>query len=151
MAPLAERVDAAATHAADRRIKVTDVEKQLGTNYTADTLQALKRRFPRTRFVWLMGADNLAQIRHWARWSEIFRAVPIAVFARPSYCLEGLTAPAAWRFARRRVPPEHARHLADLSPPAWAFFPSRLNASSATQIRSRLVAGSGRKNRDGQR
>ena len=51
--------------------------------YTADTLRALRRRFPRTRFVWLMGGDNLAQFPYWRRWQAIFRAVPIAVFARP--------------------------------------------------------------------
>ena len=151
MAPLADRVASAASVTTDPHIKVTDIEARLGTNYTADTIVALKRRFPRTRFVWLMGADNLAQIRHWARWQHIFHTVPIAVFARPSYCLEGLSDLPAWRFARRRVPPEQARYLADLAPPAWAFFPSRLDASSATQIRSRLAAGSGRRKRTGQR
>ncbi len=149
MAPFPERLASAAALAQDPRIKVTDIEARLGTSYTADTIDALKRRFPRTHLVWLMGADNLAQIRHWARWQHIFHAVPIAVFARPSYCLEGLRDPAAQRFARRRVAPEQARYLADFAPPAWAFFPSRLDARSATQIRSRLAAGSGRRNRDG--
>ena len=64
MAPLADRVASAASVTTDPHIKVTDIEARLGTNYTADTIVALKRRFPRTRFVWLMGADNLAQIRH---------------------------------------------------------------------------------------
>jgi len=150
MAPLGKRVAAAAGIATDRRIRVTDIEARLGTTYTADTLTMLKRRFPRARFVWLMGADNLAQFRHWARWQHIFHAVPIAVFARPSYCLEGLMDPAARRFARGRVPQQQARKLADLAPPVWAFFLSRLDASSATQIRSRLAAGSRRKKRDGQ-
>jgi nicotinate-nucleotide adenylyltransferase len=151
MAPLADRVASAAAIASDRRIKVTDIETRLGTRYTADTLSVLQRRFPRARFVWLMGADNLAQIRHWARWQHIFHTVPIAVFARPSYCLEGLSDLPARRFARLRMPYEQARYLADLAPPAWAFFPSRLDASSATQIRSRLAAGSGRRKRIGQR
>jgi nicotinate-nucleotide adenylyltransferase len=149
MAPLCKRVAAAASLVSDRRIRVSDIEARLGTTFTADTLTMLKRRFPRTRFVWLMGADNLAQFRHWSRWQHIFHAVPIAVFARPSYCLEGLVEPAARRFARRRIPQQQARRLADLAPPVWAFFLSRLDASSATQIRSRLAAGSGRKKRDG--
>jgi nicotinate-nucleotide adenylyltransferase len=151
MAPLAERMASAAAIVGDRRIKVTDLETRLGTRYTVDTLNVLKRRFPRARFVWLMGADNLAQLRHWGRWKHIFHTVPIAVFARPSYCLEGLSDLPARRFARRRMPTEQARYLADLAPPAWAFFPSRLDARSATQIRSRLAARSGRKKRIGQR
>ena len=145
MAPFADRLASAMAAATHPRIKVTDIEARLGTRYTADTITALKRRFPNTRFVWLMGADNLSQIRHWERWRDIFRAVPIAIFARPTYCLGALSDLAARRFARRRVRPEWARKLADLAPPAWVFFPSRLDARSATQIRSRLAAVRGRR------
>jgi nicotinate-nucleotide adenylyltransferase len=145
MAPFADRLASGVAAAKHPRIKVTDIEARLGTRYTADTVIALKRRFPNTRFVWLMGADNLSQIRHWERWRDIFRAVPIAVFARPTYCLGALSDLAARRFARRRVPPGRARNLADLAPPAWVFFPSRLDARSATQIRSRLAAVRGRR------
>jgi len=149
MALLAERIAAARAIATDPRIRVTDLEARLGTAYTADTLKVLNTRFPRTRFVWLMGADNLVQLRHWDRWPGIFRAAPIAVFARPSYCLVALTDLAARRFAGRRVAPGRARRLAELAPPAWVFFPSRLDTRSATQIRSRLAAGRGRSSRGG--
>ncbi len=112
MAPFKTRLDAAAKLADDRRVRVLDLEGQLGTHYTVDTLAALQRRFPRTRFVWLMGADNLAQIRHWRRWTEIFNRVPIAVFARPTYCFTGLAELAAKRYAHQRAAPEAARRLA---------------------------------------
>jgi nicotinate-nucleotide adenylyltransferase len=136
MAPFQKRLDAAAKLAADRRIRVLNLEAKLGTHYTADTLDALRRRFPRTRFVWLMGADNLAQIRRWRRWTDIFDRVPIAVFARPTYCLKGLAELAAKRYAHQRAAPEAARRLAELAPPVWAFLPIRLDTSSATDIRS---------------
>ena len=137
MAPYETRLaEAAASLAHDRRIRVLNLEAQLGTHYTADTLDALRRRFPRTRFVWLMGADNLAQIRHWRRWTDIFDRVPIAVFARPTYCLKGLAELAAKRYAHQRAAPEAARRLAELAPPVWAFLPIRLDTSSATDIRS---------------
>lgn len=141
MAPFAERLAGALATSRDPRIKVTGIETRLNTRYTADTIDELRKRFPRTRFVWIMGADNLIQIRRWERWRHIFRTVPIAIFARPSYSLMGLSALAARRFARFRVPSGRARGLADLTPPAWAFFPSRLDARSATQIRSRKAAG----------
>jgi len=118
------------------RIRVTDIEAQLGTRYTADTLAALRRRFSRTRFVWLMGADNLTQIRRWDRWQDIFRRVPVAVFDRPTYCLRALSGLAARRFKRSRVPPGSVRRLADRTPPAWAFVPIRLDPSSATALRA---------------
>ncbi|HEX2150397.1 MAG TPA: nicotinate-nucleotide adenylyltransferase [Stellaceae bacterium] len=138
MVPFAERLRyAAEIAAADRRIRVTDIEARLGsTTYTADTLKTLLRRFPRTRFVWLMGGDNLAQIPYWRRWQDIFRIVPIAVFARPGTSSKALTGAAAYRFAGARVPVTAARLLAEMSPPAWVFFHTRLDPRSATQIRA---------------
>ncbi len=137
MAPFAERLAAARAFVHHPCIKVTDVEDRLGTRYTADTLTALRQRFPRARFVWLMGADNLAQIRHWDRWETIFELVPVAVFDRPTYVSRALAGLAAERFGRYRVPARSARQLADRTPPAWAFFPIRLDASSATALRAK--------------
>ena len=49
----------------DPRIVVTDIEVELGTIFTVDTLEAIQKKFPEYRFVWLMGADNLRQIPKW--------------------------------------------------------------------------------------
>jgi nicotinate-nucleotide adenylyltransferase len=142
MAPFARRVEQARQVAAGhRRIVVSDLESRLGGSYyTADTLKALCRRFPRRRFVWLMGGDNLVQLPHWERWNEIFRTVAIAVFDRPPFTLKALAALPARRYARRRVPVRAARRLAEMTPPAWVFFHSRLDPRSATRIRSERYA-----------
>ena len=87
MASISERLSTARSAADDPRISVTDIETELGTLYTADTLLALRDHFSETRFVWLMGADNLLQMHHWQKWSKIFYTVPVAVFARPNYSL----------------------------------------------------------------
>ena len=136
MAPLDERIASATRIARDPRIRVLDLETRLGTHFTADTLAALQSRYPQTRFVWLMGADNLAQIRHWKDWQTIFARVPIAVFARPSYCRNALAELAAQRFRRARVSPK-TRCFSTARPPAWMFLPVRLDPNSATAIRSR--------------
>jgi ribosome silencing factor RsfS/YbeB/iojap/nicotinate (nicotinamide) nucleotide adenylyltransferase len=138
MAPFVLRLDQARRVAAGhKRIVVSDLENRLGgSTYSADTLRALRGRLPRRRFVWLMGADNLVQLRCWQRWNEIFRTVPIAVFDRPSHSLKALAGLPARRFARHRLPMSAARRLAEMKPPAWVFFHSRLNTSSATRIRS---------------
>jgi ribosome silencing factor RsfS/YbeB/iojap/nicotinate (nicotinamide) nucleotide adenylyltransferase len=137
MAPFAARLDAARRLAAGHpRIRISDFEDRLGTFYTVDTVRQLRRRFPRRRFVWIMGSDNLAQLPRWARWPEIFAEVPIAVFARPSNSSNVLAGTAAKRFARRRVPVVGARSLAEMMPPAWAFFHTRLDPRSATAIRA---------------
>ena len=137
MAPFDARMRDAGRLLREPRIKVTDIEARLGTRYTADTLAALSRRFPRTRFVWLMGADNLSQIRHWERWRDIFRRVPIAVFDRPTYCLKASAELAAARFKKYRVLNRNRRRLAERDPPAWTCFRTRLDASSATALRAR--------------
>jgi nicotinate-nucleotide adenylyltransferase len=138
MASLAERLAGARRVARHLpRVRVTDIERRLGTRYTADTLAALHRRFPATRFVWLMGADNLRQIPHWRRWRAIFAGTPIAVFARPSHSLGALGGMAAHRYAAHRLGSGRAgRNLAAAKPPAWIFFAARLEPISATLIRA---------------
>lgn len=140
MAPLAARLAGARAVARHPRIRVTAIEAALGTRYTADTLDALARRFPNLRFVWLMGADNLAQMPRWQRWRRIFDTVPIAVFDRSPYSYKALAGTAARRFAHRRLPERQAGVLAETQPPAWVFLHTRLHPASATVIRSRTVA-----------
>jgi nicotinate-nucleotide adenylyltransferase len=137
MAPFAERLASARALARDSRIKVTDIEARLGTRYTAETLKLIVRRFPGHHFVWLMGADNLAQIAAWKDWQQIFHLLPIAVFARPSYSFVALAAKAARRFVRYRLKEGTGRKLAMAVPPAWLFVHARLNSISATEIRKR--------------
>ena len=135
MAPIDERLKTARKVAGDRRIVATDIERSLGTRYTADTLKALSSRCQGHRFVWLMGADNLIQISAWRRWQEIFKIVPVAVFDRPNYGYKALAGEAAWRFRRQRLPQAKARLLADRQAPAWTFLWIPLSATSATEIR----------------
>ncbi len=137
MAPFEERMETATAVARHPRIRVTDIEDKLGTRYTADTLKALRARFPRTKFVWLMGADNLVEIAEWENWTAIFSAVPIAIFARRSYSSRALAGTAAKRYAPHRIRPRQAPSLADRTPPAWVFFHTPLSAASATKTRAR--------------
>lgn len=146
MAPLAQRLAGARRAARHPRIRVTAIEAALRTRYTADTLEALVARFPNLRFVWLMGADNLIQIRRWQRWESIFRTVPIAVFDRSPYSFRALAGKAARRFAKGRLPERQASVLAEMQPPAWVFLHNRLHPASATVIRSRSVAGAAGRN-----
>jgi nicotinate-nucleotide adenylyltransferase len=137
MAPLPERLGHARALAADPRILPTDIERRLGTLYAVDTLERLRGRFPHTRFVWVMGADNLIEAPLWKRWRAFFRMVPIAVFARPSYPFRALTAKAARCLAPYRVGPGRSSALAGMTPPAWMFLPTRQDVTSATAIRLR--------------
>ncbi len=138
MAPFAERVTRAATvAAADSRIVVSEIEREMGTRYTIDTLRQLRARFPQNRFVFLLGADNFIQLPQWRQWTSIFRTVPIAIFPRPSYSYRALTGRAAKRFARFKVPDVRAYRLAERRAPAWVFVGMAPDATSATRIRQR--------------
>ena len=136
MAPLAERLATARRTARHPRVRVSDIETLLGTTYTAKTIKLMCHHFPKVRFVWLMGADNLVQIPAWQDWTRIFNSVAVAVFDRPSYSLRACAGQAARRFARHRLPEGRARRVATRCPPAWVFLHSRLNASSATALRA---------------
>ncbi|HET9147894.1 MAG TPA: nicotinate-nucleotide adenylyltransferase [Acetobacteraceae bacterium] len=135
MAPLEQRLASARRIGSGRRIIATAIEAALGTRYTADTIAALKRRFPRCRFVWLMGADNLSQLPRWNRWQEIVRAIPIAVLPRPGETRRALAGQAARMLHAARRPAIAAAALADAAPPAWTWLPIRENSISATALR----------------
>ncbi len=129
------RLRSAQAIADGRRVVATDIERALGTRYTLDTLRALRRRFPRVRFVWLMGADNLGQLPRWRGWVRMTRLVPFAVLPRPSYNHAALAGRAARRLRAARVPARAARLLPGHAAPAWAFLPGRQLAASATALR----------------
>ena len=131
MAPLARRLESARRMAAaDPHIHVGALEEQLGTLYTVDTLRALRRRFPRLRFVWLMGSDNLEQFSRWRHWPEIARQVPIAVVQRPGSILAALNAPLVRRFGMTR------RANGPLDPPKVMVLDGARNPESATRLRA---------------
>jgi nicotinate-nucleotide adenylyltransferase len=128
---LNERGEAARNMANDPRIDVSCLESVIGTRYTVDTISYLRRRASGLRFVWIMGADNLAQFHRWQNWRRIASEVPIAVIDRPPQSFRALAAPAAQALARYRLPENQAVRLADQRAPAWVFLTGmKLNLSS---------------------
>jgi nicotinate-nucleotide adenylyltransferase len=135
MAPLAARVASAREQARRAPIEVTAIERELGTRYTVDTLKALVRRFPRREFVWLMGADNLAQFHLWRDWRSIARTMPIAVIARPGYDDAAIASPAMDWLGRYRTSPAGLTDGSDRSAPALVTLRFDPDSRSATDIR----------------
>jgi nicotinate-nucleotide adenylyltransferase len=115
---------------------VSDIEVQLGTTYTAETIAALQDRFVHTRFVWLMGADNLAQFDQWKDWRQIMETTPIGIIARPDARLSPLSSRAARMYRGARVPAKQSRSLGHLSGPAWCYLNMPLMPISSTALRS---------------
>ncbi len=136
MEPLGQRLGLAQERAApEPRIFVTDLERSLGTRYSVDTLSALIQHYPATRWVLIMGADNLSKLHRWKDWTRLFELAPVAVFDRPTYSFNALQGVAARQMAQHRVTRTNANSLADRKPPAWMFLWSAFDPASATAIR----------------
>lgn len=135
MAPLRARFASARAQARRAPIRVTAIERELGTRYTVDTLRALKRRWPRLDFVWLMGTDNLAQFHRWKHWRDIARAMPIAAIARPGYAGAALASPAMAWLGRYRTSAASLHRPGRWSAPALVLLHFDPDGRSATQLR----------------
>lgn len=133
--PLEQRMAECVALADHPRIDVTGFEAVIGTKYTSDTLAWLLREAPETRFVWLMGADNLKDFHRWKNWREIFMMLPIAVADRGGLSLQAGSGPAAMTFARARIPETRASLLPAMPPPAWVYLRGVKSDLSSTQIR----------------
>jgi nicotinate-nucleotide adenylyltransferase len=133
---LAERAEAARRIADDPRIDISCLEAVIGTRYTVDTIIHLRRCVSGVRFVWIMGADNLAQFHRWKDWRRIASDVPIAVIDRPPQSFRALAAPAAQALARYRLPENQATRLADQQAPAWVFLTGMKSSLSSTGLRN---------------
>lgn len=142
--PLAERMKAARKFARNPAMKITGFETELGTPYTAATLAFLKRRYPGVRFVWVMGADNLATFDRWQHWREIAKSLPIAVIDRPGWRLKALASRAGRTLMPSRIPEQSAGTLAGRGPPAWTFLTTRLSSLSSTALRTGPATNRGR-------
>lgn len=132
----AARLASARAIARGAGMRVTDIEAQLGLTYSIDTLRALRKVAPEARFVWLMGADNMASFPRWKSWEDIARNVPIAVIGRPGARITRATA-FARKFARHRLPEADAATLSQARAPAWVYIRVRENAISSTALRAR--------------
>ena len=147
---LEQRLAAARAIADHPRLVVTDLERRIGTRYTIDTLGWLTKRC-RARFVWLIGADNMAQLPRWRRWRRVVRLVPIAVFDREPYSYVALAGRMASAYAGERLVERRAPVLAESPPPAWVYLRLRRHQASSTALRQRSSASGrrGRRKEDG--
>ena len=136
MASFEDRLAAARVKAAHRRLRVSDIESRLGSRYSVDTVARLRRRFPRHRLVWIIGADNLLNLAQWRRWPALFKALPVAVIDRWPYSRYAGVVKPARRFAYRRMAERRAQALARCKPPAWMVIHGPLHPASATVLRA---------------
>jgi nicotinate-nucleotide adenylyltransferase len=74
--PLSERMDLSRKQVdGNPKILISDIEKDLGTVKTYDTIRKLKGRFPKTDFIWISGMDNALNLHKWHHWHELLQEV----------------------------------------------------------------------------
>ena len=140
-APLAQRLARARAVIQHPKVRITALEARLGTRTTIDTVTRLRALYPGVTFVWLMGADNLAQFHRWDRWRDILRSVAVGVLARPGSGVRARTSVAARAFRVHQI--QRGENLRDSQPPVWAFVNLPMNDASSTEIRARGGWGPG--------
>ena len=135
-APLERRIEKAREVMQHPRVVITGIEAGLGTRYTAETVAALQSHLPGVRFVWLMGADNLAQFHLWQDWEEIVARVPIGILARPGNRVKGLMARMPQVYREPRLSEDDSHALGASGPPSWCFVNIPMLSVSSTELRS---------------
>lgn len=136
MAPYEARFASAEHQARRSRIRVSDLEREFGTRYTVDTIRQVQERYPGDRFIWLMGADTVAQFHQWKDWRRLAESVPIAVLSRPGYDDDARAARAMGWLGRFVHPPAMARSWTDWKAPAITFLRLPPDPTSATRLRA---------------
>lgn len=136
LAPLDKRIALSEQIAENPRIKVTAFEASYNVRYTADTLALVRARNQGVNFVWVMGADNLAQFHQWQNWHEIAMTMPIAVIDRPGSTLSLVSSVMAKTFDYARIDEREASRLARMRAPAWTFIHGPRSSLSSSAIRA---------------
>ncbi|KQI68194.1 nicotinate-nucleotide adenylyltransferase [Loktanella sp. 3ANDIMAR09] len=136
-APLSQRVEQARALMQHPRVRITALEAQMQTRFTAQTLRGLIARYPGVRFVWLMGADNLVQFDQWQDWRWIMNTVPVGVLARPGDRISARLSKAARIYQSARIPATASQMLPHKDAPAWCFVNMPMIRLSSSAIRAR--------------
>ena len=119
------------------KVIVTDLESVFNTRYTAQTLTSLKSQYRGVRFVWLMGADNLAEFHKWDRWQDIMHMLPVGVMARPNQQLAANCSPAARIFRESRLSARSSTALPFKEAPSWSLLTGPMDDESSSKIRAK--------------
>ena len=118
-------------------VVITDLERKFKTKYTFQTLIKLKKLYPSTKFVWLMGADNLINFHHWKNWDWIMKNIPVGVLARPEEQIKAGLSRTAIKFGNYRLPKEKSIILSNYNPPVWTLSTGPMRNISSTEIRKK--------------
>ncbi len=81
-----QMVKAALEEIGNPKFTVSDMEiGRAGYTYTIDTLRQLTQQNPSDTYLWIIGADVLADLKHWKDYEQVFKLCSFAAMHRPGY------------------------------------------------------------------
>ena len=120
----------------NKKIKVLDLEKKNKLFSTYKSLKLFKKKSRNTKFVWLMGSDNLLYFHNWLKAEEIAKIFPVAVIERPSYSYKLLNSIGASVLGKRLKKLRTKSFNYNFS--SWVFIKDKLNKNSSTKAPNSL-------------
>ena len=85
----------------EKKIFVHYVDNKIKSNNTFDLLNYMKKKSPKTKLYFLIGADNLIKFHKWYKWKKIPELAKIVVFARPNYSTKALNSFASKKLKKK--------------------------------------------------
>ena len=125
-------------------IKISEIEKKIGSKYSYETISYIKNHYKNIKFFWLMGADNLIDFHQWQHWEMIFKYISIVIFKRHGYNNKALNSKTAKTFAQYKINSNLLEKKDFYKLPSWKWVDNREVKISSTEIRNQrsLLRGS---------
>ena len=139
-APIHIRIEQAQKITHNPKVIISRVETEIGAKYSWETLDYLSVKYPRTKFVWLMGSDNLVQFHLWKNWRWIIENFPVGILARPQSRQMSLNSKVARIYKSYKIPSNKGRLLPYQPAPKWCFSNMPLMNVSSSEIRKQEPA-----------
>ena len=116
-----------------KKITVLDIEYKNKLSSSYKTMRFIKNKTQKTKFVWIMGSDNLENFHQWLKPKLISKIFPIAVIERPSYSYRVLNSIGASILGKRLK--NLNKNSFNNNSSSWVFVRDKLDNTSSTKIR----------------
>ena len=117
-------------------IKIKEIEKNIQSKFSYQTINFLQNHYNNINFFWLMGADNLINFHKWEKWRYIFTDIPIVIFKRHGYNTKALNSIASKTFLNYKVLQLDLNIKSIKSIPLWIWINNKEVKISSTEIRN---------------
>ena len=117
-------------------IRIKEIEKKIGSNYSHKTINYILHHYSNIKFFWLMGADNLISFHKWQKWQKIFNNMSIVIFKRQGYNTKALKSITAKKYVNSKILKSKINFDDFKKLPSWTIIENKEIKISSTEIRN---------------